>query len=217
MTFPQLIERVSSCPTGGYITVDSRLDSGYMANLINSARAFIVAERWKAHGMIPPAYYQRFEPDFSKAAQDEDGCYTMFYDIPQIIALDGRASGIGYVGAINDIKCQFREVSTLGELASFQNDRIMKSGRKAYILNGQGTLRVDYKSKIKQFLMDIIAADPREVPSYNVDFDDYPMDISDIPKMETYLLQGSFGLVYKTPIDRINDGRDTTVAPPVRQ
>jgi hypothetical protein len=216
MTLPEIVERVSSGPTGGYITIDSRLDNGYMTNLIHSARAFIVCERWKQFGMIPPVYYQKYEPDYSKLAQDDEGCYTVFYGTPQIIALDGRASGIGYVGAINDIKCQFREVSTLGELASFQNDRIMKTGRKAYILNGQGTLTVWYKTKIKQFMMEIIAADPTKLPSYNVDFDDYPMDISDIPKMESYMLQGSFGLVYKTPIDRINDGRDITVPPQVR-
>jgi len=164
MTLPELIERVSSGPTGGYITVDSRLDSGYMTNLINSARAFMAAERWKAYGMIPPAYYQRYEPDFSKAAQEEGSCYTIFYGVPQIIALDGRSSGIGFTGDINSLKYQFREVSSLAELASFQNDRIMKSGRRAYILNGQGTLRVEFKDKIKQFSMEIIAADPRELP-----------------------------------------------------
>jgi len=215
MTLPELRERVSSAPTGGYITSDSRMDAGYIDNLIHSARAFIACERWKQYGQVPPAYYQKFEPDFSKLAQEAGSCFTVFYDIPQIIALDGRASGIGFIGNLNGIACQIREVSSLGEFASFQTDRIMKSGRKAYLINGQGEFTVWFKDKIKSFQMEIIAADPTLLPLYNVDYDDYPMDISDIPKMETYMLQGSFGLIYKTPIDRINDSRDVTVPPQV--
>lgn len=216
-TLFDLRNRVSSLPVGGYITVDSRLDGSYIDYLIHSARAFICCERWKQYGEIPASYYQTYSPDYNKAAQDTDACYTVFYDIPQIIALDGRASGLGYVGAINDIKYSFREVANLAELSSFQQDRIMKSGRKAYVLMGQNSIRIYYKDKIKMFQMNAIFFDPTQVPTYNVDFDVYPMDGSDIPKMETYLMQGSMGLSYRTPINRVNDARDVTVPPQVRQ
>ena len=212
-TRAKLRERISALPTGGYITVDSRLDPGHMDYLINSARAFIVCERWKQYGEIPPVYYQPLELTYDRAAQDDDACYTIFNNVPSIISLDGRASGIGFVGNINCMKRQFREVTTLGQMASYQSDRIMKAGRKAYVLYRNGTIMVWYKDKIKEFTMDIIAANPSEVPSFNVEHDLYPIDTSDIPKMETYLMQGSMGLIYRTLIDRVNDQRDVTVPP----
>jgi hypothetical protein len=213
MTLPQIYERIGSLPSGGYLTVDSRFDTGYIYSLVHSARAFIVNERWKAFGKIPPIYYQSFTPDFRKAAQNDSGCYTQFFDIPAIIALDGRATGLGFVGNINGCPISFREVSSLQAFSAMQQDRLMKAGRKAYVLTNPDNIQIWYKDKIKDMTMSAVFSDPTKVPSYNINLDDYPMDVSDISKMEQYLMQGSMGLIYKTPMDRIADGKDTTVAP----
>jgi hypothetical protein len=216
-TLPQLIEKIASGPTGGYVTVDSRYDTGYMTSVINAGRAFIIGERWKMYSKIPPIYYQKFTPTYSKSAQDDESCgYTTFYDVPDIIALDGRASGLGYIGSSNEIN-NFREVSSRAAFGSMMGNKVMAAKRKPLVLvEGGGVIRIYYRDKVKLPEMYIIASDPTQVPLYNINFDAYPMDVSDIPKLETYILQGSFGLTYKTPMDRINDGRDTTVPPPVR-
>jgi hypothetical protein len=216
MTFPQLIERVSSLPTGGYITVDSRLDAGLMASIINSARAYIVCERWKMYGKVPPIYYQTFYPEYIKTAQDEGSCYSKFYNLPPIIALDGRSTGLGYIGSSNTLN-SFREVSSRQALSSMLNNRIIAIKRKPLALIGNGgELEIYFRDTVKLPQLEAVFADPRQVPLYNVDYDEYPMDSSDIPKMEDYLTRGAFQLVYKTPIDRVNDGRDITVPPAVR-
>lgn len=217
MTLPEIYERVASLPSGGYITVDTRFNKQYMYSMIHSARAFIIGERWKQFGKIPPIYYQPFTPQFEVLSQDADSCYTKFYNVPDIIALDGRATGLGFVGGDGTL-CQFREVSSRSAFASMQNHRTMKKGRKAYVLMlGGGEMEVYFRDSIENITLNAIFSDPTQVDTYNVDFDAYPMDISDIPKMETYLMQGSMGLVYKTPIDRVNDQRDTTIAPQPRQ
>lgn len=215
MTLPQIREHCAALPSGGYITVDSRLNNGLMDKSIHMGRAFIACERWKQYGEVPYSYYQEYKPDFSKAAQSADNCYTSFYGTPEIIALDGRASGLGYIGAINDIKYNFREVANLAELSSYQNDRIMKSGRKAYVLFIADEMRIYYQDKIKSLQINAIFSDPTTVPTYNVNYHNYPIPIEDIPKLETYLMQGSMGLIYKTPMNRVNDGRDVTVPPQV--
>lgn len=216
LTLPQLIERVSSLPSGGYITSDSRLDPGYMTSLINSARAFIVCERWKQYGKIPPIYYQKFVPVYDKQSQDEGACYTKFYNVPDIVALDGRSSGLGYVGANGEL-VQFREVSSRAALASMMNQRIIAKKRRPMVLiGGDGSIEIYFRDAVKVPQMEAIFSDPTEVPLYNVDYNSYPMDISDIPKMETYLMQGAFQLIYKTPINRVNDGLDVTVPPGTR-
>lgn len=213
MTLPQLYERIASLPSGGYLTVDTRLDKGFMYSLIHSARAFIVAERWKQYGKIPPVYYQPFTPQYNELSQDGTMCYTTFYNIPDIIALDGRATGLGYVGS-DGCQCLFREVSSRAAWASMKEHRSFKRNTKPYVLfAGSGMCEVWFKDSIENITFNAIFSDPTQVDTYNVDFDPYPMDVSDIPKMETYLLQGSMGLVYKTPIDRVNDQRDTTVQP----
>jgi hypothetical protein len=213
MTLPEIYERIAALPTGGYITVDSRLNKGYVYSLIHSARAFIVGERWKQFGKIPPIYYQPFTPEYNGYSQDSGMCYTKFYNVPDIIALDGRSSGLGFVGGEGTI-CQFREISSRSAWASFKAHRTASHTDKAYVLFSQsGECEVWSKQPIENMTFNAIFSDPTQVNTFNVDFDSYPMDVSDIPKMETYLLQGSMGLVYKTPIDRVNDQRDTTVAP----
>lgn len=214
MTLPEIYERLASLPSGGYITVDTRFNKQYMYSMIHSARAFIIGERWKQFGKIPPVYYQSYKPTYEVLSQDADSCYAKFYNVPDIIALDGRATGLGFVGG-NGTLCQFREVSSRSAFASMQSHTTMKKGRgKIYVLVlGGGEIEVYSDLGVEDIMLNAIFADPTKVDTYNVDYDDYPMDVSDIPKMETYLMQGSMGLVYKTPIDRVNDQRDTTIQP----
>lgn len=213
MTLPEIYERIGALPNGGYLTSDSRFDRGQIYSLVHSARAVVVADRWAKERKIPPIYYQTYFPAYNKLAQ-EDSCYIKFYDCPSIISLDGTATGVGYVGTINGVPTHFREVSSRAAFSSMQKDRIMKAGRKAYILFGHnGELEAYYKDAIKEFQIEIIASDPTQVPGYNIDIDTYPLDVADLPKIEQYLLQSDLALSYKTPIDRVNDGRDVTVAP----
>lgn len=213
MTLPELREHLGSLPSAGYMTSDSRFDPGFLDSSIHNARAFVVTERWKQDRKVPPVYYQTYEPVYDKAAQDTDECYTVFYGVPDIIALDGRATGLGYVGTLNGTPTTFREVSSQAAFASMQTDRLMKFGRFTYVLIGKNTVKVFAESKIKRFTMDAVFADPTLLPSYNIIRDQYPIDVSDIPKIETYLLQGAMGLTYKTPMDRVADSKDITVPP----
>lgn len=216
MTLPELYERIGSLPSGGYLTVDTRFDRGYIYTLIHTARAVIVSERWKMNGMIPAVYYQPYKPEYVILSQDADGCYSKFYNVPDIINLDGRATGLGYVGA-NGQLCQFREVNNRAVLASMMNNRIIRKMRKPIVLVlGGGEMEVYSTDSIEDFRMEAIFADPTKVPTYNVDFDQYPIDASDISKIELYILQGSMSMTTRTPMDRINEQRDTTIQPQPR-
>lgn len=217
LTFPELIEQCKSLPSGGYITKDSRLKPGQMASIINGGRAYVVRERWKQYGKVPPIYYQKFYPQYDKLAQDEDSCYAKFYGVPNIIALDGRATGLGYIGSSNSLNL-FREVSSKAAMASMLNQRVIGMKRKGLaLIGGSGEIDIYWNTKIKLPELQAVFSDPRQVPLYNYDFDPYPMDIGDIPMMEQFLMNGGpLRYMAATPIDRINDGRDTTAPPPVK-
>jgi len=217
MTLPQLFERVASLPSGGYITVDSRFSPQQMYSHIHSARANIVTERWRKEGKVPPIYFQPFKPKYEILSQSKGVCFTRFYDVPDIIALDGRATGMGFIGG-NGTLCQFREVSSKGAFAAMQSHRITKVGRNiTYVLVlGGGEFNVYSSMSIEDMELHAVFSDPTKVDTYNIEFDSYPIDTSDATKIESFLMQGSMSLTYKTPMDRVNDQRDTTVAPPVR-
>ena len=216
MTLPELYERIGSLPSGGYLTVDTRFDRGYIYSLIHTARAFIVSERWKANGMIPPMYYQKYKPEYVILSQDEGSCYSKFYNVPDIISLDGRASGAGFIGG-NGTNCQFREVNNRAEFASMMNNRLFRKLRKPVVLFlGSGEIEVYSQDNIEDIQIEAIFADPTKVSSFNVDFDQYPIESSDISKLELYLLQGPVNSIVRTPMDRVNEQRDTTVSPQPR-
>jgi len=216
LTLPQLYDRIASLPEGGYLTVDSKLDPGYIYSLIHSARAFVIAGRWMKENNIPPIYYQRYEPDFRKLAQ-EDSCFIRFNNFPSIIQLDGRSTGMGYVGVINGQPATFREVDSRATMASYMTDRVMGIKRKPIVLVGNGFLEVYYRDKIKEFAIEAIFSDPTSVPSFNVDYDDYPIDMADISKIEAYITQVDYAVSSRTAVDRVSNSRDEAALPTPRK
>ncbi len=210
MTLPEIYERIGSLPSGGYLTIDSRFDKGYIYSLIHSARSIIVMERFKANMSIPPVYYQPYTPTFEKVAQDSDKCCTIFYGVPTIIGGDGRTSGLGYVGTINGKPKIFKEVGSRAELAAMFTDRTMRNLTRPYVLIGGESIEVYSNETIKNFSIEAIFKDPTQLPTYDIPTSEYPMDIADIAKMETYLMQGAMGASIKTIADRIANSRDDT-------
>lgn len=209
MTVRQIIEWMGSIPNGGYLTNESRLDSGFMTELINSGRVAVLNQRWRADRDIPRSYYLEVTPTYNKLAQ-EDACCVTYYDLPAMVALDGLSTGMGYVGTIDGMPCQFREVGSLAEFASMQLVKTMKvDGRNTYVLpDGQGGIRVYSSTAVKSFMMEIIPANPIDVPTFNIDIDRYPMAIDDLSLVANYLTSGGLSLAYRTPIDKVADGND---------
>ena len=213
MTARQIYDWVGSLPSAGSLSVDSRLDFGFVMQTFGASRSLVVMDRWLKDGSIPREYYQTITPTYNKLSQG-DVCYNTFYGIPDLIALDGMGTGMGYVGTVNGIPCTFREVGTRAEFASQQHDRIMKAGRVAYILlNGSGECEIYYKDSIRDFRMDAILSNPMSLSTFNIEADKYPVAEDDLTKIANYMMSGGLSMPYKTPLDRINDGRDGVVQP----
>lgn len=216
MTISEIYERIGSLPSSGYLTSDTRLDQGYIYSLIHSARAFVVNQRWAMNGFIPPAYYQTFKPEYVILSQDSDACYSKFLNVPQMIALDGRATGLGYVGADGSL-CQFREVNNRAQLTSMMNNRIIRKMRKPIVLVlGGGELEVYSNDSIENMKIEAVFSDPTTVSTFNINLDDYPIDLGDISKIEQFLMQGPINMISRGVMDRVNEQRDTTVPPQPR-
>lgn len=211
MTLPEIYERVASLPSGGYLTNDTRFDKGFIYSLVHSARAVIVMERWKSDLSIPPIYRQEYTPTFVEVAQDNQMCCSTFYDCPELIALDNRASGLGYVGTTTGVPKTFAEVADAVTLASLLNTKRNLAAKKfPLVLREEGRIRIYWKDTIKSFKMTGVFIDPTELPTYDIPTSTYPIDIGDIAKMELYIMQGAMNSVMRTMVDRIANKRDDT-------
>lgn len=211
MTLPEIYERFSALPLGGYITIDNRLDKGYMYSLIHSARAFVVQQRFAEQGVIQPVYFQQYKPDYIEAAQTSTS-YARYSPFPAVIGVGAKRDGMGYVGSVC-LNVPFRQVNSRAEFASMQFDRIMKAGRKAYVLVGNNYIEIYYKNKIKEVLIEAVFMDPTKVPNYNIEKDEYPVEAGDIARMEMYILQSDMNMISRSVSDRIKNDRDDSIQP----
>jgi hypothetical protein len=69
---------------------------------------------------------------------------------------------------------------------------------------------VYWKSTVKRFKMTGIFSDPRDIPTYDVELSQYPIDEGDLARVDTYLTQGSMNATVKTIADRIANSKDNT-------
>lgn len=210
MTFNEIYERIGSLASGGYLTEDSRYDKGFLFSLVNSARAVIASERFKADMAIPPSYYQEYEPEFIKQAQQSGLCCSIFYDCPEIIGINNLSSGLGYVGTVDGKPARFAEVVSEADMAMILQDRITRIPLTPYVLRSAGNIRVYWKSTVKYLKMTGIFADPRQIPTYDIELSQYPIDEGDLARVDTYLMQGSMNATVKTIADRIANSKDNT-------
>ena len=209
-TLPQLYERIGSLASGGYLTGDSRYDKGYIYSLVDSARIVIATERFKADMAIPPIYYQEYEPEFIKQAQDTNLCCSVFYDCPELAAINNLTSGLGYVGTVNGRPVRFAEVVSEADMEIILQDRVSSIPLVPYVLRSAGVIRVYYKDVVKRFKMTGIFANPRTIPTFDEERSLYPIDDGDLAKMDSYLMQGSMNATVKTIADRIANSKDNT-------
>jgi hypothetical protein len=212
MTAKEVYNWMGSLPSGGYLTIESRLSFDFTMQTFNKGRAVVLTDRWIKDRSIPREYYQTITPTFNRLAQ-EDSCYVSYFGLPQFVALDGLSTGIGYVGTVNGVPLTFREVGTRAEFASMQKDRTMKVGRnKVYVLpDGHGGLEIYSGSAVTSFRMDVVAANPLDVITFNPDKDPYPVAEDDYGKIAQYLTTGSLSLPYRTAYDLVNIGKDSSI------
>lgn len=217
-TLPEIYERIVAIAQGGYFTTDVLNNKELMYSLIHSARQQTIQERFQKWGTIPQVYYQPWTPRYDALSQVAGTNYTLFTGFPTAIALDGRSSGMGYIGTVIVDNCpvMFREVRTRSEFAAMQEDVIMRAGRKAYVLVDGTNVQVFYKNKIKELSIEAVFSVPTDVNSYNVDLDPYPMDLGDFARLEQILLQTDIGAIQRTPTDRVVNARADAVQPLIR-
>lgn len=207
MTLLEFSERIMVLPKAGFLTDENIFDRKYIYSLIHSASAQAKRNEFLRTKKIHNTWYFPYYPEYDSKAQ-ADPCFNR-YKLPQTIALDARQTGLGFVGSLKFNK-EFRVTIGRAKFAAEQNDRVMKvrSGRTHVMIDND---YMEVYGDTKNFMMEGCWFDVTELPNYNIEKDNYPIEASLIPEVEKIILQTDMVIITKSAIDRLQNKQDDSV------
>ena len=223
MDIKEVRSRIMALPSAGVANLkDSRFTPAYLDNLANQARGAAIRERVRRNNPVHQSWYMTWEPEYSttfqKTGLDDDAlCYVRFKMIPYI-SINSRLDGINFIGGANN-NVLYRQVNDRATFAMNQKDRLLKAKSRmgiVHVLIEDGVCEAWSKINIDSLRIRLIPSDPFDIPTWNPDVDDYPIDVSLMDDMVRWLMQTDLTVITKSFYDRITNGRDET-APPIPQ
>jgi hypothetical protein len=191
MTTEQLVEKICRLPEGALFTNYNRYDTMYVVSIINSFRAQYLRDMFLKTGRLNPVCYQKHWPRYDRELRgDGFGKFTA----PQVISL-GSSDGIRYCGTIWGSQ-SFIRVKSRSELSDMNNHEVMRvsNNRNTYFLFDGNSSMIELYGKeytSRKVLMEILAANPLDVPTFNVKMDQYPLDEDAIPQVEQMIFSAN--------------------------
>lgn len=201
LTYPALAERIANLPSGGALTDKNRFDRGYLYSLIDGAIAVVKRNEYTRTKKVHMSWYFPLVLTIDKSQQLIDGCYYRF-DLPQIIALDARHTGAGYIGTIK-FNQSFRVTIGRARFAAQQTDRYMKVRDSVTdVLLENDFCEIHGKKPIK-FKIEACWASVTDLPNFNIERDNALINIDLIPEVERIITQTDLLIITKSFADKM--------------
>ncbi|MHB8410245.1 MAG: hypothetical protein ACYDHY_19610 [Acidiferrobacterales bacterium] len=192
----QIIDSLISDAGGGTRSASDMLTPKYVAKNLDAARAEAIEKRWLKFNVINPLCYQKFYMTLDSNLQVQPNTtlnnfpYNIFR-LPSVIQL-GENDGIRYLGALNCID-NWRRIRSREEMSVVLKHPYTKISNHPddiyYLYDGnKGQVQV-YNTNIQEGLCEGIFQNPTEIPTFNVDYDDYPIDIEMVDLIRNILFQ----------------------------
>lgn len=203
--FSRCVGRISN----GYQTDESSLKSDRIYSLIQSGRSVVIPELFKTNKKVHPAWVQIYYPVYDERLQESKE-FTV-YPAPQNILLDSVQNSVRYVGSS---KCfeQFRVVYSPGEMANLLQNQVTspRNGRNVFALYWDSIWKVWNRNhtRIRDIQIDAIYANPFDIPNWNSDLDEYPLDEKGIEMVEEYVYAKYLVPSMQSPPDTISNSQE---------
>jgi len=210
-TLRQIIESAISTVSGGLFIDDRHISSEQIEYKADEGRALWCIDYYSKTGTIHPDWIQRFYPEYDSEMQ-ESKCMTTFY-CPHILAFMDGTDGLRYFGAKDGYADNFTRIQSRAQLAAMMNHNIMRIGRRNYVLYQNGIGEAYTKTKINDPMMEGVFARPTEIPTFNKEKSNYPLDPAGVDYFEKYLTQTVLKMEISTPSDSRSDGVDSNKLP----
>lgn len=209
MTFPELYSVFAAMPQMGFLTNDTRYGRGYVYSLINDCKAAAQKAIYLQNRKTHPSWFIRYYPEFQAGFQKT--CYGVFF-MPTVIYLDEIQDGYGFIGSTETLNAMI-PVKNRVSMSDIMKHPILKPRPSETYILLEGNKGEVWGNNLKEFSMSIIPADPREIPTYNEDVDEYPADPNLIDMMKKIAMNSDWVITRTGAIDRKPNYKDDTVLP----
>ena len=185
MTLPKITDSIIQQVQSTY-TVASKFNTAYLYDICNNVKNVVQSNLFKKYGKINSAWTQQYVAEYNKDEQ-EDGAKFIRFTLPTpAVTVGDDNSGIMYAGDADG--CQnYGLVQSRGELNNFLRHRVTK--KLPIILYSDYYLEVYNMPLLKTLLVDFIPTDPLLLPTYNVDYDEYPLCAEGVSMMKALVAQ----------------------------
>lgn len=186
-------------------TDENRYEPDYIDDIANQYRAAAIREIWGESSRINSIWTQQYIAKYSADLQDDDNFVR--FACPSAISIDNFRDGFFYVGSV-DGNTAYRKVISRASFANANIHRITKiNNRIVKALWSDGYWEIYGAPLIKELRVDGIFPKPTDIPSFNPDYDPYPIDDNTLVLMKA-LIKEEMGVMAATPPDRISDSTD---------
>lgn len=200
------IEIMIAADEGGMFTDESRLNQAFLLGVLDMCRERYIQETYRTKRVIPSTWIQAYEAKADPLAQ-EDECWT-YFPFPDIIYVNEWMDGLVYIGQSKG-HTQFHRVNGNSGLAlesGFDTDTglmLCKLDTPNHRLGVKtGT------SQMTRVYAEIIAKHPTQVPSFNIDKDDYPIDGAGMSWIEAFVRTGMVRQILIQKSNSVSDGEN---------
>ncbi len=185
MTLPKMLDTMERLGDSGVFSKNSRYDVAFQEDAIHKARASVLPDAYKSLKRINPLWTQQFVANYEPDLQD-DACLVRFR-VPPVLTLDIYLDGFLYVGTI-DRNCQYRKMTNRADFANSNGNRYTKlRNDQVKFLYSDGFIECYGNTELRDLRVDGIFLNPTQVPTYNKQLDEYPLDEALILQMQSIL------------------------------
>lgn len=207
MTLQEIITSAISSVSGGVYIDDRNISEGQIEAKVNEARAVWCLQQFAVNRNVHPDWIQTFYPEIEQE-QQENKCRTVF-NCPNVIKFNDLRDGLLYVGS-DDYADEFFRITSRSMLSTMMKHQVMRVGRRNYVLYQNGLAELYTVTKVKPPIVNGVFSIPTQVPTYNKNEHQYPIDPAGIDFIEKYLIQSPLMTEIKTPADHVSDGKTIT-------
>lgn len=199
MTCKQIIDAaIQYVEANNIVTDETMLRRAQLLRLFNASKSKVLSDFivQGLEGEITGSNY--LDSVIYKTAYNEGGMYNYFEVAPAIM------NGYNYVGSVDGC-LRYREMMTKAQEQNTINDQVPSITRYR---KGDQYLMVK-NSSVDEILASYIPVDPMKVPTFNFDYDQYPVDEALINKIFDAMFATYQSKVQGKPKDTISDSQDT--------
>jgi hypothetical protein len=202
----EIADEIIRAKEGGISVDESKYDLQYIYSLIHQARAQAIFTFWQKTKRVNNSWTQKFIATYAKDLQDNNCCVK--FEAPSAISLDNKMDGFLYIGTV-DWNCAYRKVESRSKNASFNKYRYTRNNTNIpRVLYSDGFLEVWGNTFIRELQVDGIFNNPTSVPTFSVDYDEYPCDSALLEQIKVILLNQDLK-PQVGPIDVKSDSQST--------